>query len=122
MADELKVTIAIDFANGGLKDQVASEQTKMTQLVQLMHNPVPIVGTTEEVISFGDLATLGGVYMKNLDSANYVEFGPESAGAMVLLGKLKAGERAFFRLAPGIILRMKANTAPVKVQIKAYND
>jgi hypothetical protein len=78
------------------------------------------VGTSEEDISFGDVVP-GWVAMKNLDDTNFVTFGPKSAGAMVALGKLLAGETAIFRLASGVTLRMIADTAACKLLIVGLN-
>lgn len=120
MANELQITLSSKFTNGSLKDTIESSTLNVTQATQGFHGPMVSVGTSEEDFDDGDVATLGWIYLKNLDSANYVQWGPKSAGAMVAIGRLKAGEWAFFRLEPGVTLRWVANTAAVKVQVKLY--
>lgn len=120
MANELQITLSSTFTNGSLKDTIASATLNVTQTTQGFHGPCVSVGTSEEDFDDGDVATLGWIYMKNVDSSNYVQWGPKSAGAMVAMGRLKAGEWAIFRMEPGITLRWVANTAAVKVQVKLY--
>ncbi len=83
--------------------------------------PVVIVGTSEEDLLVGDVTTVGWLYLKNLDAANYVQWGPKSAGSMVAIGRLKAGCSAWIQMEPGVTLRWIANTAPVKVQVKLWD-
>lgn len=120
MADEIQITLGVTYANGRLADTVTSATTKVTQTTMGFHAPVVSVGTSEEDLSLGDIGTNGFVYLKNLDSANYVKYGPKSGGSMVEFGRLKAGEVAILRLAPGVTWRWVADTAAVKVLVKAY--
>ena len=80
------------------------------------------VGTSEEDLSVGDVGTVGWLFLRNLDSSNYVVFGPKSGGAMVAFGRLKAGEVAALRVSSGVTLRWQANTAAVKVQVILLED
>ncbi|MES2788123.1 MAG: hypothetical protein V4719_00780 [Planctomycetota bacterium] len=75
-----------------------------------------IVGTTEEVVGFGDLVAARWALFRNLDATNYVDIGPESAGAMVSLIRLKPGEACLLPLKPGVVLRAQANTAAIKLK------
>lgn len=121
MANELQLTLGVTFANAALKDNVASSTLNVTQTTLGFHAPVVSVGSgAEEDLSVGDIGTLGWIYLKNLDTANYVQWGPKSGGSMVAVGRLKFGEFAIFRLEPGITLRWIANTAAVKVLVKLY--
>jgi hypothetical protein len=81
-----------------------------------------VVGTSEEVISFAELTTLGLIQIINLDTTNFVQFGPESAGAMVAAIRLKPGEPNQFRLEPGVTYRAKADTGACNVQFMAFNN
>jgi len=121
-ANAIKITLGIKYANGSLVDAVNSFTTAITQQNQEEDAPTVSIGTSEQDVTFTDVTTLGWIYMLNLDAANYVEWGPKSAGVMVPLGRMQAGEPAVLRLDPGITLRMKANTAPVKVQFKAFGN
>lgn len=122
MANEIKLTIGVVYANGGLKDTVPADAVQITQTNQEFHAPVVSVGTSEEDLSLGDITTNGCLFLKNLDSTNFVKYGPKSGGSMIEFGRLKAGEEAFLRLAPGVTLRWIADTAAVKVLIKAYGN
>jgi hypothetical protein len=76
------------------------------------------IGTTEETISFTDIATNGFVFFENLDATNYVEWGTATGD---YTGKMLAGEPAGpFRLNAGKTLYMKANTAACRVRIIHY--
>jgi len=80
------------------------------------------IPTSDTVIDLSALSTLGKIMVQNLDTVNYVEFGPTSAGAIVPMVKLKPGEFAWMRLSPGITLRGRANTSAVDIDIFAFND
>lgn len=123
MANELKVSLGTTYANGGLKDNVPAETINVTQTNQEFHGSVVSVGfSAEEDLALGDITTNGWIYLKNLDATNYVKYGPKSAGSMVEFGRLKPGEAHILRLAPGITLRWIADTAAVKVLVKAYGN
>lgn len=124
VANAIQVTLGLKYANGSLVDAVQSFTTGVTQNNQEEDAPTVTIPTTAggTVVSFPDLTTLGWLYMRNLDSANYVTFGPTATGALVPFGRMQAGEPAVLRLEPGISLRLLANTAPVKVQFKAFGN
>lgn len=122
MADELQITLGVSFTNGKLTDTVTSATTKITQNTQGFHGTVVSVGTSEEDLSLGDIGTNGYVYLKNLDAANFVKYGPKSGGSMIEFGRLKAGEVSVLRLASGVTWRWVADTAAVKVLVKAYEN
>jgi hypothetical protein len=122
MADEITMTVALALTNGALKEGLAPGAQKLDQAVALSHAPTLIIGTSEEAIPAGDVATLGWVIIQNLDGANYVDYGPDSGGSMVGFGRLEAGETQAFRLKPGITWKAQADTAPVKVKMVLLND
>lgn len=78
------------------------------------------IGTSEEDISFGDV-TPGLVIMENLDSANFVKYGPKSGGAMIEFARIAPGGFAVIQLQGSAIIRAIADTAAVKVRIRGYN-
>jgi hypothetical protein len=123
MANELQITMSANLANGTLKDSFQPGTVQVTQNAKGEFAITASVGTSEQDLTVpSDLVTLGYAFLRNLDAANFVEYGPKSAGVMVPFGKLKAGEVACVRLFPGITIRWKADTAPVQVQIKILND
>ena len=120
MADEITLVLNATISKAPLKDNIRPGQIKYTLNGTKGGNPGTVtVGTTEEDIDFGDI-TPGLVFIQNLDSTNFVEFGKNDGGTMKEIGKISAGKVALFELAPGETLRMKADTANVDCQIKAY--
>jgi hypothetical protein len=115
------VSLTVILNNGGLKDTV-QDSAQFTQTTVGAHRPVLSIGTAEEDLPVGDVGTNGYAYLKNLDSTNYVTYGPKSAGAMVALGRLKPGEFVWLRVEPAVILRAIANTAAVKVDFRLYEN
>ena len=120
MANEIKVTAKMSCTNGNfIVPALGSSEQSITQTT--LGGGVPgyvSIGTgAEEDIVTTDVGTLGWVWMKNLDSTNYIQWGPKSGGVMVPVGRLKAGEAVVLRLEPGITLRMTANTGACKLQI-----
>lgn len=123
MANEISLNKTLRLVNGTLSKTWTSGNIQITQSVARMYSNTQVVGTSEEVIAVGsDISTLGVCTMKNLDSTNYVVWGPESGGAMVAAGRLKAGEEYTFRLQPGVTYRAQANTAAVTLDVTILND
>lgn len=125
MADEIKVNIQLTYENGYLKDTFYPGQVNITQTTLGEHAPVVVVGSTaEENLTFGDIATLGYVVGRNLDSTNYVTIGPTTSSTSAMHGfiRVKAGEPFAFRLEPGKLWRWRANGGNVKVQLKVFES
>lgn len=122
MAGELRASITTQLTNGSLVDPSLTSSSSITQTTALFDACVCSVTTSEGDIAFPSVSTLGWMRIRNLDGTNFVKYGPKSAGSMVVFGKLKAGEEAWLRLMTGITLRMVADTATCKVQIRIYND
>ncbi len=123
MADEITVTIQARISNGEFVEPFGPFSAQIDQSAIGLEGGVQVVGTSEEVLSVNaDVSTLGVAGFKNLDAANYVDIGPESGGSMVALIRLKAGETAFMRLKPGVVLRGQANTSAVKLKKWIAND
>ena len=122
MANEITKTFAMSVANGNFSETLQRTIT-IDQAGIGGGNPGVIdVGTTDEPISTGDLATTQGVaWFQNLDETNYVEIGPESAGVLQPFMRLPAGDIASVTLSPGVQLRAKANAAPVRLLVKVYD-
>ena len=122
MANEIVSACTLRVTNGYLSSNLVRSAT-ITQAVAKGPTPGTVnVGTSEEVISFAELTTLGLIQILNLDTTNFVQFGPESAGAMVAAMRLKPGEPNQFRLEPGVTYRAKADTAACNVQFMAFNN
>jgi hypothetical protein len=122
MADEIKIRFSATVENGNHKDSIQPGTISIDQSNPGRAGHVQSVGTSEEVVDFGDVTTEGVLFLRNADSTNYVDFGPESAGSMVALGRLEAGEIAFLRMKPAVVLRAQANTAAVLLDVRLYED
>ena len=111
MAGELKATMSLTAgAAPGLASGTVTEDWTASKGID---NRYHTIGTSEESITFTDIGTNGWVHLYNADATNYVEVG-FSTGVYGI--KLKAGDRAQFRLNTGITIYLKANTAASRVQ------
>lgn len=123
MANEITISKVVRLNNGTLQDTRSTGNLQITQSTALMYSNVQVIGTSEENIAVGaDIATLGIATIKNLDSTNYIQWGPSSGGSMVAGIRLKAGEEFTFRMEPGTTYRAKANTAACNLLVVIYND
>jgi hypothetical protein len=123
VANELRFTGATDLFNGALMDSTPQQTLLVTQSLASLLSKVVSVTTSESDLSTTEVTTLGWAWIQNLDTTNYVQWGPKNASNnMQVIGRLKPGEWALLRLEPGITIRWKANTAACKVLIKIFND
>ena len=118
MANELTLSIKAVYAKSGAEvtfPDVAKQSIGVTvtgtRFIQMRQS----VGTSEEALELGDIATGGFCIMINRDATNFVEVRP-GTGATDLI-RLKAGEPAMFRIsadatAPYVI----ADTAAVEIE------
>lgn len=112
MSDELRLGIVLSFSKGGAKANRA-EHIEVDVTGDAFTHEVQSVGTTEEELPQGaDLGTPGYVFIKNLDSTNYVEIG-STTGVYDI--KLLAGEVALYRH-NSATLYGKANSAACLVE------
>lgn len=121
MAAEIQITAGISVRKGNLSFEVPS--TTYTADMTGTGGPTPgfiNVGTTEESTAFPELTTEGMLYMKNLDTTNYVQWGFSTG---VYGGRIKPGETAGpFRMEPGLTLFLKANVAACRVLVYGFED
>lgn len=125
MASEIRISLNLSVTNPntatGYKRTISKNLTLNQTGIGAWDNIV-IVGTAEENLAPTDITTLGWMYLENLDSTNYVDYGISDGGAIKALGKIKAGEIALLRLKTGVTVRAQANTAPVKLQVIIWED
>lgn len=122
MANEIKHTTSITVIKDSFRETFAPNLAQLDMAGTGGGNPGLVdVGTSEEDIAFGDV-TPALCIIQNLDTTNYVTYGPKSGGAMILFGKIKPGQHEVVHLGAAVTLRMQANTAAVKCLIKAYPD
>ena len=118
MANEITALAKFTLDNGSLKYTSNPGSIQIDQATARMFASVVTVGTTEEVVAFGDVSAPRVCVMQNLDATNHCEWGPTSSGAMVVAGRLRpASVASQFEIDPGITLRMKADTASCDVLV-----
>jgi len=118
MANELKMTINLDYLKNGVRVQ-KSETFQVSPIGDFSQHTQQSIGTTQETIGqSADLGTPGYLLIKNLDSTNYVEVGSTSGVYDI---KLKAGEFCLYRHNSATIYA-KANTAACAVEYILIED
>ena len=124
MANELKLLIQMTAENGDWKDSFSPGVINIDQAAQGFHGPIVTVGTTYQLFQTGDVSTPGLFVGRNLDAANFVTLAASTgAGATQHdYQEIKAGEPFALRFSPSAVIRWKADTLAVKVQVKLYED
>lgn len=117
MANEISYNSRFVCTNGNAKDTIDSGTLYDTQATQGSSGGIVSVGTSEEDLAVGDVATPGWVVVRNLDSTNFVKYGPKSGGSMIEFGRIMPGDQHRFYLSNSVTLRWVADTAAVKVQV-----
>lgn len=116
MSDEITVSCSVRLINGELKDSRSASNVKVDQAAQKSIAGVQNIGTTEEAITVGDLATPRWAYIRNLDATNYVEIGVKPGITFYPLLLLKAGDPpALIQIASSVTVYARANLAAVNI-------
>lgn len=123
MANEAKVTFQMTSTHGNYKPGVAPGTITISLTTQGGTEGVQAIGTSEENLDYGDVAaaSAGLLYMRNLDSTNYIDWGMSDSGTMKAVGQMKAGEIAFLRVKPSAQVRLQANTAACNLHFILLN-
>ena len=117
MANEVEVSLSINAAKGGMSD-TRSENFKVDMTGDAMIHSLQSATTSWVLlVEAAAVGTAGWYFVKNLDSTNFVEFGPADDQFSI---KLKAGESAVFRASDPI--GVKANTAACNVEYIVIED
>lgn len=123
MADEITVTFGLSrkhATNTRDTHDVGQLRKTYTQTGVGQYDVKPSIGTSEETITFTDIATNGWAFLQNQDTTNYVEWGFSTG---VYGGRMRAQESAGpFRVNAGATLYLKANTAACRVRVVMYED
>lgn len=124
MANEAKVTFQLNATHGNYKPSIAPGTITISLNTQGGTSGIQVIGTSEENLDYGDVsaANAGLLYMRNLDSTNYVDWGMSDGGTMKAVGRMEASEPAFFRVQPSAQVRLQANTASVKIEYLLLQD
>lgn len=117
MANELKAVFGLSATSGQTTGTVTVSDNWV--LAQGSADAFVSVGTTEETLSFADIAINGWIQLYNTDATNYVDWGFSTT---VYGGRLEAGKRTQFFLKPGASVYVKANTAACLVRVVHFGD
>jgi hypothetical protein len=116
MANELTLRLQASILSGNLQSEFPQQIIRPNVAAQEQNGGVFSLTTSETDLTLTGITTPGWLILKNLDTTNFLTWGPKSGGSMILCGKILAGEFAIFRLGAAVTMRMKADTATVKVQ------
>jgi len=118
MAGEIEINLALYFQKSGASVQKV-HATALDVSGTLFAHGVQNIGTSEEALTKVDgLTTPGYVYVRNLDTSNFVTIGAVTGQYSI---KLKPGELTLFRVnSPNIYAR--ADTAACDVEYIIIED
>lgn len=109
-----------DFLNSSVRDTVPQTTFGVNQATLGFFENVWQVGLVEDTLTPSNISTTGYAFFRNVSSANFVEIGMATGE---YFATLKAGEFAWMRLNPAVTtLYAVADTAPVNLQVKVFND
>jgi hypothetical protein len=118
MANEVTLTAGLSVTKDGTTLQgYVNKQITMSGTPKISNTQT--IGTTTEQLVLGDIASMGYLYLKNLDSTNFVEIGLSTpvSGANAMI-KLLPGEAAIIPTRQTTIYA-KADTAAVALEVVA---
>jgi hypothetical protein len=114
--NELNISCRLSFSKNSVsieRDATINVTVTGTNYVRLNQS----IGTSEEaILGITDIGTQGYVFVKNLDSTNYVQIGQTNKLAV----KMKAGEIACFRTSGA--LYAQANTSACEIEALIIED
>lgn len=127
MANEINLATSARVVNGNFSYDFKPGALNLDQNNPGRGGHVQKIGTSEEVVDIGDVSIEGYAFLRNLDSTNWIEYGPDSTGgggSMVVFGKLKPGEVAVWRIGASVVveIKAKADTAEVLLDVTVLED
>ena len=117
MANEIQVQASLQASKNGVSVQNTGNKTHDMAGDQMLSN-VQIIGTSAEALVLGDVSTIGYVFLKNLDSVNFVQIALDSGVSTGIFAKIVAGGIALFPAATATMYA-KADTANVNLLVQA---
>tara|TARA_R100000808_G_C2137715_1_gene145802 strand:+ start:1500 stop:1862 length:363 start_codon:yes stop_codon:yes gene_type:complete len=102
MANEIKTDVRLTASKGGMEVDRREQKTDIAMTGDsITHAVIEITASGGEVlVEAAELGTAGLIFIKNLDSTNYVTFGTHATSNHTI--KLLAGESCLFRAAGAI--------------------
>lgn len=121
MSEEINLTFRLTCQNGGNND-LFELYGRFDQAAEGSDGGGLTIGTSEEDLTITDVTTPGLLILRNIDSTNYVQWGPKSGGAMIPCGRLlPMGLPAAIPLDNSVTIRLVANTAACRVKWLVIN-
>jgi hypothetical protein len=125
MANEITIALNVQVLNGYMRSTFQPGQIQAEQSAVGRAGHAQSIGTSAEVVDLGDISANGLLILRNLDTTNYITYGPQEAGSggdMVTFGKIKPGGVALTWLAPTVVLMAQADTAEALLDVYLYED
>ena len=118
MANTFAGTVNFQLDNGSDKQTWNPPRFSNTPSTFNYHRTVWTVGTSAETMPAGDVSSERWLFLKNLDTTNYVTVGPDSGGNQINMLKLLPGDISGpIALDPAATIKATANTAACKVEM-----
>ena len=119
MANELRIEAQLEYSKSGVKE-IKHDSTYIDVSGESYNKSIQVIGTSNAQIGgASDIGTYGYMFLKNLDSTNYIEIADEDDTNYFC--KLKAGEFAMFRAADADYWA-RANTASCNLEVTVIED
>jgi hypothetical protein len=119
MSNAITLSISASNALSGGGAITGASGNSITQVGTNNIGNVQNIGTTTEALTFGDVTTIGYLFVKNLDATNYVEFDLNTPVSTTAFAKLLPGEAMLIPTRQTTIYG-KANTAACDCLVVAY--
>lgn len=101
MANELTMSASLNFADSEDTDETLAALEKVLSISTKLYNKCKHnVGTSEEAMKLGEVASLGYCLIINRDSTNFVEVRAATGGTKII--KVRAGKVALFEFGSGV--------------------
>jgi hypothetical protein len=124
MVNEIHFSMRLQVKNGFLDDVHQPQPILIDQATARRGGHVQNIGTSAELVDFGDVSTNGILVLRNLDPTNFIKYGPlvpGSGGAMEVWGKILPGEYWAMRLMTSVVMHAQADTAACDLDVALYD-
>lgn len=118
MAREMSITTSINYSRAGGDTEQISESYSVDVAGAPRMSGRQNIGTTEEQLVLGDVSSVGIVWIKNLDTTNFITVGTVTNQRGF---RINPGESFPFRAANNAIF-IAANTAAVDVAYAVFSN
>lgn len=101
VANEITSIVSVEYDDGTSSSFTLGGNTKTRSQSSVRFNRARVsVGTSEEAIPLGEVGTIGGIWIKNLDSTNYVQIRTGTAGTA--FARINALEEYYIPIGSGV--------------------